>query len=740
MVAEHNQHCEQTLMFTDIVGYSRLMGRNEAMAIEMLGDYRKILLSHIEAQGGKLVEFIGDAIFARFDSAMSATAAAIAIQQHLQAFNEVRDKKLPPLQTRIGLHKGEVMLRDNAVFGDSVNIAARLEPLAVADGICISQTVYDEIRITLSSPAKRLGVQALKNIQQKIRVYLIKPSGIGWRDHLFYFLRGLNKKIHAYRYPLTACLFALIVAGFYFIPRWLVPGYAANYVEIADFQNLMNEKGDADYFSAGITEAVRSQLADMRDVYIVDAKEGINAPIRLEGSVQRLGDNLRIAYRLFRRKDNVQIAGGKLDGTYQDIFILQDRLVGEIARYLADEFELQNFRPAPLRLTGDVTAYDYYLRGIKLLNMEMTQKNVDQSIQFFSEAVIHDVNFSLAYSGLCRAYLKKYYLNYSDIWLAEADKNCFQSLDKDQFSSKAHSAIGLVYKEKKNYKKAIEWLVKAKSLNEDDPSIMINMASVYGLLGDSNKAKKLYESVITTYPKYWLGYSSYGFYLMQKKQYQKSIRLYKKSLDILPENLVVFNNIAANYMYLGNFKEAALALETASRLEPNSAIFGNSGSLYYLSSSFDKALKMYKMASNLEPDNYEWKINIADLYKYGMKDELLGKQYYQMALDVLVRSASEKNISPKNYQYMARAYIGLDDVDRAEVAIKVSDSVDSSSIDANYAHLKISIKKRDLEAVKFYMEQLLDGGYSYNLIKSDPGLSYLRDNEFLKLSGVEKGK
>jgi adenylate cyclase len=424
MVAEHIQHCEQTLMFTDIVGYSRLMGRDEAMAVEMLGDYRKILLSHIEAQAGQLVEFVGDAIFARFDSAASATAAAIAIQQHLLAFNEARDKKLPRLQTRIGLHKGEVMLRDGAVFGDSVNIAARLEPLAVADGICISQTVYDEIRITLSSPAKRLGLQTLKNIEQKVRVFLIKPSGIGWRDHLHYFLRGLNKNIVTYRYPLTACLFAFIAAGIYFIPRWLVPGYTANYVEIADFQNLMNEKGDADYFSAGITEAVRSQLADMRDVYIVDAKEGIHAPIRLEGSVQKLDDNLRISYRLFRRKDNVQIAGGKLDGKYQDIFILQDRLVGEIARYLADEFELQNFRPAPLRLTGDVTAYDYYLRGLDLLDRPPSHENFDKSIQFFNTALIHDVNFSLAKSGICEAFWRKYQLTNEASWLVQAENYC----------------------------------------------------------------------------------------------------------------------------------------------------------------------------------------------------------------------------------------------------------------------------------------------------------------------------
>ena len=129
MAAADSRHCEQTLMFTDIVGYSRLMGRNEAMAIELLGEYRKILLAHIEAQDGRLVECIGDAIFARFDTAAKATAAAIAIQQHLQTFNELRDKKLPRLQTRIGLHKGEVTLRDQAIFGDTVNIAARLEPL-----------------------------------------------------------------------------------------------------------------------------------------------------------------------------------------------------------------------------------------------------------------------------------------------------------------------------------------------------------------------------------------------------------------------------------------------------------------------------------------------------------------------------------------------------------------------------------------------------------------------------------
>lgn len=730
MVAEHNQHCEQTLMFTDIVGYSRLMGRNEAMAIEMLGDYRKILLSHIEQQGGQLVEFIGDAIFARFDSAASATAAAIAIQQHLQAFNEVRDKKLPPLQTRIGLHKGEVMLRDGAVFGDSVNIAARLEPLAVADGICISQTVYDEIRFTLSSPAKRLGVQALKNIEQKIRVYLIKPSGIGWRDHLFYFLRGLNKKIHAYRYPLTACLFALIVAGFYFIPRWLVPGYAANYVEIADFQNLMNEKGDADYFSAGITEAVRSQLADMRDVYIVDAKEGIHAPIRLEGSVQRLGDNLRIAYRLFRRKDNVQIAGGKLDGTYQDIFILQDRLVGEIARYLADEFDLQNFRPAPLRLTGDITAYDYYLQGLEFLNKPTTHENIDSAVQKFNAALVHDTKFSLANTGICEAYWQKYEMTGAGVWLLDAELHCLTALKQDDKSVKAYKSMGAIYRDTGQYEKAISYLEKAKKISPEDVSVLVSLAGVYFLLGEKNKAESLFREIIEKFPKNWRAYDGYGYVLIRSGRYNEAIKAYKKVLELSPDNLAALNNIAITYLYLNDFNNAAATFEKTTRLEPNSSVFANTGNMYYFSKDYQKALEMYEEALRLEPLNYQWMAYIADAYKFLPEGKSLADEYFN---SVIKYASQEVLLNPKiakAYQYLARAYAYFGDVEEAKKMMIVADEIDSSSTESLYTHLRIAIISNDEVDIKKYASRLLDGEYSDKLLLSDPDFSVLKESKF----------
>lgn len=733
MVADSIQHCEQTLMFTDIVGYSRLMGRNESLAVEMLGDYRKILLAHIEAQGGILVEFVGDAIFARFDTAAAAVSAAIAIQQHLLAFNEARDKRLPRLQTRIGLNKGEVMLRDGAVFGDSVNIAARLEPLAVADGICISQSVYDDVRFALSAPAKRLGAQTLKNIQQKVRVYLIKPAGIGWRDHLHYFLRGLNRKIVAYRYPITATVLAFIAAGIYFVPRWLVPGYAANYVEIADFKNLMNEKGDADYFSAGITEAVRSQLADMRDVYIVDAKEGIHAPIRLEGSVQKLGDNLRIAYRLFRRKDNVQIAGGKLDGTYQDIFILQDRLVGEIARYLADEFQLQNFRPAPLRLTNDITAYDFYLKGLDFLDGELSHEKADEAIANFQTALIHDKKFSLANAGLCEAYWKKYEITNLSSWLNDAEKNCLIAIQIDSKVSKAYKALGGIYRDTGRFSEAIEYLDQAIEINKEDVTAYVALASTLFAMGDRKKAEELYSETIKNNPKNWRGFSGYAYYLSRIGRHLDAIENHKHVLKILPENVIALNNIAVNYYYLNDFSSSAEYFSKAADIEPSGTVFINTGTVFYVDKNFEKAAFYYAKALELEPNNYQYMAYLGDAFKFmPLKKHLAAKCFD----DVIKYANSEIDVNSnieKPYQYLARAYAYLGEIKKAKEYMLIADNLGGNNTESYYSHLRIAVLEQDEKNIVEYANKLLSNEYTLGLLLADPDFVLLNEDRIKKL-------
>lgn len=730
MVPESSQHRELTLMFTDIVGYSRLMGRDEAMTIEMLGDYRKILLAHIQEHKGIFIEFAGDAIFARFDTALAAANAAVAIQKHLQLFNQGRDKELPRLRTRIGLHKGLVILRENAVLGDDVNIAARLEPLAVADGICISKAVYDDIKIDLREPIKPLGLQSFKNIQQKIRAYLIKPTGLGWRDHLHYFWLGCKKNINHYRYPITIAVIALVIAGVYFIPRWLVPGYAANYVEIANFQNLMNADGKSDYFSAGITEAVRSQLADMRDVYIVDADKGIHAPIRLEGSVQKIGDNLRIVYRIFRRQGNVQIAGGKLDGAYQDIFILQDRLVGDIARNLASEFKLQNFRPAPLKLTNDITAYDYYLQGMDYLDKPSSQENFDAAIQRFNEALVHDNQFMLANSGLCEAYRLKYEFSKAPSWVEKAEHYCFKALNQDTSSLKAYASIGALYRDAGRYTEAVNYLKKATEKDPNDIATIIALAGTYDLIQNSIDAENLYLLAVQKAPKNWITYQEYGYFLLRKGKYEKAVKNYNIVMELTPENVNTLNNIGAIYLYIGEFKKAEDILTKAISIEPNSLALSNMGAIYYYLGKYEKAVEFYQKAVSLEPTNVAYLNNLADAFFFLPNKKELASGNIKKVQSYAEKNLLNNSLSISAYLYLALSHTYFGRLNEAKELIKKADQIDSNYLFSSYVCLRIAAIEKNESDLRRYAEKLQQRGYSKKLILADPYFRVLKEKRF----------
>jgi adenylate cyclase len=733
MNAKHQGHSELTLMFTDIVGYSRLMGRDESLAIQMLGDYRHILLSHIAEHNGVFIEFAGDAIFARFDSALNAVNAAIAIQKHLQLFNQGKEKGAPLLQTRIGLHKGSVLLSGNAVLGDDVNIAARLEPLSVPDGICISKTVYDDVRLQLREPIKPLGAQSLKNIEHKIRVYLVKPAGIKIRDHLYYFWLGCSKKISAYRYPLIASLMLLIAAGIYFIPRWLVPGYAANYVEIANFQNLMNANGESDYFSAGITEAVRSQLADMRDVYLVEADKGIHAPIRLEGSVQRQGDNVRIAYRILRRDGNVQIAGGKLDGTYQDIFVLQDRLVGEIAKYLASEFKLQNFRPAPLKLTKDITAYDYYLQGQADLRKPLSHQNIDAAIQSFTQALINDKQFVKANAGMCEAYRQKYQLTQTARWVELAETYCFKVLAQEDASAKSYEAIGSLYRDFGRYSEAIEYLKKASDREPESVSAAISLARAYDLTGNVKLAETIYQTLINKNKKNWEVYHGYAYFLVRQGRYESAIENYNEALEITPDNSVALYNLGGAYLYLGDFKKAAYALERATTLEPTSGAFLNAGSMFYFSGEYEKSIKMYEKALKIQPEDMEVMASIADAYNFFPGGKDVSTKYFNAAK----RQAEEELIdnpgSLMAYQVKAMSSAHFGDFETAYLMLNKADNLDVNNTISLYIYLRLAVIKGDDEKARLYVKKLIENSYSEKLILADPYFHKLKQSKFRDL-------
>lgn len=720
------QQRELTLMFTDIVGYSRLMGRDQAQTISMLEDYRRILVEQIAKQQGTVIEFIGDAVFARFDTPQAAVNAAVSIQKELFTFNHFRDKSLPRLQTRIGLHTGEVATKGDAVFGDDVNIAARLEPIAVADGICISKAVYDAVKENVKEPILSLGVQPLKNIESKIRAYLIRPLGITFKTRVHYFNLKLNQKLGAYRYPIAASVLAVIVSLFYLVPRWLVPGYDANYVEIADFQNLMNTGGEADYLSSGITEAVRSQLADVRDVYLVKSGEGILAPVMLEGSVQKVGDNLRIAYQLIRRKDKVQIAGGKLDGAYKDIFILQDRVVAEIAKYLAEEFGLPNFRPARIDFTSDVLAYDYYMRGLEWLNRSVgSETNMDEAIKFFTTALVHDENFVLAKVGLCSAYGQKFDATRVSDLLTKGERYCNEAFELNSTQPEVLAAIGEIYRLGGETKKAIPFIKKALEYEPDSYEALLNLGAIYRFENAFDDAVDVIEKAIQLQPRNWVGYNSKGIVYMRSGEFEKAIQSFQRALDVTPQNTTLLNNIGGAYYYLESYEKAGEFFEKAVSLEPDQKAYSNAGTTYYYAKNYEKAKEMFKEAVILSPSDYRWYLNLAEAYRK-LGESTLSVFNYRKSIE-LNRLYMQKNPNDfESYMYMAISNFYTDDLEMAYQNIKIAEQLAPVDVGVKYAKLRIWIESKTSEEIFSVARELIGMGYSFSQLKNDPDLEGMK--------------
>ena len=708
-----------TMMFTDIVGYSKLMGEDEDRTITMLDHYRRILVSQIDQFEGTVIEFIGDAIFARFDTPLAAVQAAIHIQNDLRSFNDSHVTDLPPLRTRIGIHTGEVAFKDGALFGDDVNIAARLEPIAVADGICVSECVYQAIQGKIRPPILALGCQPLKNISSSIKAFLIRPEGITSKIRLHYFGRKANQKFQQCRYPILAMVFLLIFGGVYFVPKWLVPGYNANYIEITDFKNLGHEQHEPDYLSRGISEIIKAQLADVKDIYIVRDEEGIEAPIRVEGNVQRSGDNVRVSYKLVRKKSNIQIAGGKLDSSYRDILILQDRLVAVIAKEIAREFSLDNFRPNPIDLTTDLTAYEFYLKGVDAQERDRTHENYDEAIQLFSNSLIHDSKFTQAKVRICRSYLDKYQLTKNINWIASARSYCEEAIDKSDNKSEVFVTLGLLYQVEGDIENAIKMFQSAIEWDEFNKDAYLNLVKSYSTEGRSEEAASVITEAIANFPKYWKVYDILGSQLLKEGNFEGAIEQYKQALELTPENVNLHNNLGVAYIYVEKYKSALRHFERVLESQENSYAFSNVGLTAYLSRDYQKSVYMFERAVKLSPKDLGFRANLADSLRQVGKFDKSKVQHLEiknMALDRLNLNNSDQ----ESHGYLAFAYIHLGEKDNAYIHIERALEINSQDLLANYLYLKIlCFDKNKVSAIEV-KERLVDLGYPLAQLEADP--------------------
>ena len=410
------------ILVADVVGYSRLMGADEAGTLTALSRLRaEVIAPLIARHQGRVVKLMGDGILAEFPSVVDAVTCAVAWQS-----GAARGEHGDALRFRIGVNLGDVMVEDGDIYGNGVNVAARLEGLAEPGGICLSGTVYGEVRNKLDFAFEDLGEQTVKNIAEPVHAFRIVIEG------------PAPSKASAKTDP--------------------APSEKPS-IAVLPFTNMSGDP-EQDYFSDGITEDILTDLSKVSGLHVAsrnsafvykgakvkieEVAAGLRVRFVLEGSVRKVGNQVRITAQLIDGQSGGHLWAERYDRELTNIFQVQDDIASSIVAALKVTLSPSETRAIEKPPTTNVEAYQYYLRGRQFLR-EMTRESIDLGEQMFQEAIKRDPAYAQAYAGLadCAAVLATHYDTEPEV-LEQAVGHSGKALELDPTLAEVHASHGHV--------------------------------------------------------------------------------------------------------------------------------------------------------------------------------------------------------------------------------------------------------------------------------------------------------
>jgi adenylate cyclase len=522
------------VMFTDIVGYSSLTQKNERLTLELLEEHRKIVRPIVTRYNGREIKTIGDAFLIEFESALKATQCAIDIQKTLHNHNQ---QSIPErrIHLRIGIHLGDVEQRENDVLGDAVNIASRIEPLAEADGICISQQVYDQIRNKIDCPAEDLGPHKLKNIEYPINVYRVLPL----QENREITKISLDKKR----------------------------------IAVLPFLNISPDPNDA-YFADGLTEELIARLSTISGLEVIartstmrfkgtgkgvsEIGKELKAGTVLEGSVRMAANRLRVTAQLIDATTEKHVWVQNYDRQLEDVFAIQTEVAQNVSAALETQLLTEEREHIEKKPTGDIGAYALYLKGRYYWN-KRSRDTLEKAINYFREAIESDPSFALAYSGLADTYNLQ--VNHGYLPPVEGNPKIKEAARKavelDGTVAEAHTSLGSILGREWDWIGAEMEFGKALRSNPNYATAhhwySIHLLSV-GRLDEAMRELKIAEELDPLSPVIhgWAG-QLYFF----ARQYEIALKELDKQLDLDPSSGLAHYFRRDIYLVKGMFGEAS---------------------------------------------------------------------------------------------------------------------------------------------------------------------------------------
>jgi len=610
------------ILSADAEGYSRLMGNDEATTIHTLTTYKDAMTAQIEQNRGRVVDAPGDNLLAEFTSVVDAVQCAVEIQRKLAE----RNAELPEerrLVFRIGVNLGDIVEEKDRIYGDGVNIAARLESICEGGGVCISGTAFEHVENKLDLEYENLGDHEVKNIDKPVRVYRVL-SYPGDAEHRNIKTKGSVQKKR--RNAILAVVSVLIVAlgaaaiWKYFL-RLPLPILEAASVEkmefpLPDIPSIavlpfinMSEDPNQEYFSDGITENIITDLSKNPGLFVISRSstfaykgkrvktkqvaEEFGVRYILEGSVQKGNDKVRINAQLIDAFTGHHLWAERYDQELKDIFSLQDEITQKIVvtlRVEVNEAELERIRHIS---TDNLTAYESTLRGWAYSRVRKKSTNA-RARKMFEKAIEIDPGYADPYTGLGFTY----FFDWLYIWtqdqgpqaLERALKLAQKSIELDDSYAPGYMLLSMVYLYKdRQHERAIAAAKQAIAL---DPS----NAGSYGVLIDTLNAAGRAEEVIEVMeqamrinPRYPAGYlKQLGRAHYYLGQYDRAIEILKRAINRNPNHIFTYLFLAASYVELDREEEARAAVAEVLRISPQLRI--EDGWMFYKDQAVEERL------------------------------------------------------------------------------------------------------------------------------------------------------
>jgi adenylate cyclase len=500
------------ILAADVVGYSRLMGIDEVGTLRQLTAYRRECIDPaIAARRGRIVKTTGDGVLAEFPSAVEAVACAITIQQGLASRNGAMavEKRLT---FRVGINVGDIIIEEGDIFGDGVNIAARLESLCEPGGLCISRAVRDQVRDKLPVTFEDLGEQQVKNIARPVRAFGLMPQAIAAIPELAPQARVASSS--RARLWITAGVIAIIIAvgGAWWMvraPPTEAPTPAAatpigpTRASIAVLPlEALGAEGGSDYFAEGLTEDIIAALGRFRDLSVMSlgavfgykgkhpppAEVGHDLKVRyvVEGFVRRSPERVRVSLSLTDTNRNAVLWSEKYEGEPKDIFAVQDDITRRVAGALALRVTRLELERSAAKPPNNLEAYDLALYGRALLSHPTRSGNAQARV-LFERAIALDPNYAPAYVGLGWVNLLASNVGWTEDPVEareRAEKLAQKAIALDDLSSNAHALLGAVAVHFGDYDRALEELRRAIDLNGSDAQSYNHLVEVLLYRGD----------------------------------------------------------------------------------------------------------------------------------------------------------------------------------------------------------------------------------------------------------------